>query len=43
MVKDHYNKLGFTFLAETPNGGSRHGLDIGAFAAPEFFMEIADG
>jgi FkbH-like protein len=43
MVKDHYNKLGFTFLAETPTGSSRHGLDIGAFAAPEFFMEIAEG
>jgi FkbH-like protein len=44
MVRDHYAKLGFAACGEaaSPDGATRHILDLGAFAPRDTFVEIAE-
>jgi FkbH-like protein len=43
MVKDHYAKLGFTVVGETPDGGSRAVLELAGFQPAETFIEVVEG
>lgn len=43
MVKDHYEKLGFGFLSEAPDGTTAWALDIESFSPKPAFIEIREG
>ncbi len=43
MVKDHYAKLGFTVMDNTPEGGSRALLDLGSFRPTPTFIHVTEG
>jgi FkbH-like protein len=43
MVKDHYEKLGFTVMSRGADGSSRAQLDLSSFKAPETFIHVAEG
>ncbi len=43
MVKDHYAKLGFAPVGETPDGGSRSVLELAGFQPAETFIEVVEG
>jgi FkbH-like protein len=43
MVKDHYQRLGFTLMQTTDNGGSRSMLDLNGFAPTPTFIHVTQG
>ncbi len=43
MVKDHYERLGFTKQHEDASGGSRNVLDLGGFVPAETFIDVREG
>jgi FkbH-like protein len=43
MVREHYQKLGFTRLSVAADGCSRSLLDLGTYAAPDSFIETVRG
>ncbi len=43
MVRDHYERLGFTKEQEDASGGSRNLLDLGGFIPAETFIDVKEG
>jgi FkbH-like protein len=43
MVKNHYEKLGFTVVETDEAGGSVAVLDFGGFVPPDIFIDIVEG
>jgi FkbH-like protein len=43
MVRDHYEKLGFTVVERDEAGGSRAVLDLAAFTPAETFIDVWEG
>ncbi len=43
MVRDHYEKLGFTVVETAPDGGSRAELDLVGFAPIPTFIDVTEG
>ena len=43
MVKDHYERLGFTVLDRDSEGGARSELDLTAFRLNETFIQVEEG
>jgi FkbH-like protein len=43
MVRDHYEKLGFTVFERDAAGGSRAALDLAAFTPAEIFIDVQEG
>jgi FkbH-like protein len=43
MVKHHYQKLGFTLMQTTDNGGSRSMLDLNSFTPIPTFIHVTQG
>nr|MDQ2762069.1 hypothetical protein [Pseudomonadota bacterium] len=43
MVREHYQKLGFTPIETTPEGGNRSILDLAGFAPASTFIHVTEG
>jgi len=43
MVKEHYQRLGFTVMEEQADGGSRCRLDLEGFQPAETFIKVTEG
>jgi predicted enzyme involved in methoxymalonyl-ACP biosynthesis len=43
MVRDHYEKLGFSVTRRDEAGGSRAVLDLAAFVPAETFIDVREG
>jgi FkbH-like protein len=42
IVREHYEKLGFTVFERDAAGGSRAALDLAAFTPPETFIDVRE-